>query len=390
MREMGTLQKVSAALADSNYDALIISGADNVQYLTGAALPFAPYRPDQYLLLVWPKTDEPMCICPAEWAGSMQRLGWVGRMETYAAIGADPTPAAQAAGRYLGEVSGDAVLIGADLLRMTSVLFNAVQALLPTARFADCDAWLARLRMVKTPAELELLEETADKTDHGINGAIHHVVVERLKTQLTLAEDIRVHCMERGLDVRGYGAAAQVACGPAARKYWPQAPKYGYSGTEPLAEGAFVRMSMAASSGPYRSDAARMMVMGQPSAAQLAAYRKLVALREAVLAHLMPGVACCQVYREVQEEARAAGITFIADLGLGHGIGVTCHEGPYLNASDGTLLEPGMVIVIDPIVQGPDGELLRSKDTAVITEQGCRVIGWYRDWREPYVPIQAI
>jgi len=44
-----------------------------------------------------------------------------------------------------------------------------------------------------------------------------------------------------------------------------------------------------------------------------------------------------------------------------------------------------MVLVLDPMIYGPEREILRSKDTVVVTEDGCRVVGWYKNWREPYV-----
>jgi len=140
----------------------------------------------------------------------------------------------------------------------------------------------------------------------------------------------------------------------------------------------------------YWSDACRMMVMGPQNDAQAAAYGQLVALREAVVARLRPGVRCSQVFDEVAAGAKQAGIDFIAELGLGHGIGASLCEPPYLNASDDTALAPGMALVLDPAVYGPDRQIMRSKDTVIITETGCRIIGWYRDWREPYIPIQAI
>ena len=75
----------------------------------------------------------------------------------------------------------------------------------------------------------------------------------------------------------------------------------------------------------------------------------------------------------------------ISTLSVGHGIGVTPHEPPYLMEGDTTVLEPGMVLVIDPVIYGPHREIMRSKDAILITPQGCRVLGWYKDWREPYI-----
>ena len=75
MRDLGILSKVQGALNSAEYGALVIVGADNVQYLTGAPLPFAPYRPGQHALVSWPKAGGPACICPAEWEASDSQPG---------------------------------------------------------------------------------------------------------------------------------------------------------------------------------------------------------------------------------------------------------------------------------------------------------------------------
>jgi hypothetical protein len=49
-----------------------------------------------------------------------------------------------------------------------------------------------------------------------------------------------------------------------------------------------------------------------------------------------------------------------------------------------------MVLVLEPVVRGPEAALLGAKDTVVVTETGCRLVGWWKDWREPYIPIQII
>ncbi len=49
-----------------------------------------------------------------------------------------------------------------------------------------------------------------------------------------------------------------------------------------------------------------------------------------------------------------------------------------------------MVLVLDPVVIGPEGELMSSKDTVVVTGEGCRLVGWYKDWREPYTAAYTL
>jgi Xaa-Pro aminopeptidase len=200
-----------------------------------------------------------------------------------------------------------------------------------------------------------------------------------------LAELIRVHCLERNLDVVGYHSVAQAASGEHAKTFWPLAPKYGVGWGKILGKGEMVRMEMKASLHGYWSNAARILIMGDPSPGQKKAYENLVTLRETAVENMKPGIRCNQIFARVIEVAKKKGIGLIGDLGVGHGIGVSSFEPPYLNACDTTETKKDMVFVIDPVIYGPGKEIMRSKDTVHITNNGCEIIGWYKDWREPYL-----
>ena len=105
--------------------------------------------------------------------------------------------------------------------------------------------------------------------------------------------------------------------------------------------------------------------------------------------HIKPGVTCNQVFEAVKRHAEERGLELISGLGIGHGVGVTPHEPPYLIEGDTTALVAGMVLVIDPIIYGPQREIMRSKDTILVTQEGCKILGWYKDWREPHIASGA-
>jgi len=55
---------------------------------------------------------------------------------------------------------------------------------------------------------------------------------------------------------------------------------------------------------------------------------------------------------------------------LGHGIGVTVHEPPFLYQPDETLLVSGMTFTVEPSIHLPEGYWCRVEDVVMVTEKG--------------------
>jgi len=390
MKDLGIMGKVRRALEDSEYDAVIAVGADNVQYLSGALLPFLYSYPGRHVMVLWPRRSEPTCICPVEWASTVRNTSWIRRIRPYIERGGDLKAAVEALAEAVKETVEGGAKLGIDADRASGTFFNELRKALEGMDLSGCDGWLKGLRMTKTPQEAELLADVAYRTDHGILGAAHHVIVTAPKTEMALAEDIRVHCHEVELDMVGHHSLSQVASGEHSKKFWPLVARFGVGWEKMLKAGEMVRMEMRSSLDGYWSDAARMMTMGDPTPEQSKAYEDLVTLRKTAVNSLRPGARCSEVFRAVEKEAERRGIELVRELGVGHGVGVTTHEAPYLIDDDDTELRAGMILVLDPVIYGPDGEIMRSKDTVLITETGCRIIGWYKDWRELYIPAYAM
>jgi len=377
--------KIKEALEDSEFDAIAVNGPDNIHYLSGAPLPYLYSFPDRYMGVFWPRRDEPTAIVPMEWQSSFENLSWMSKTRQYTERPGSPGSYAEAVAHLARTTIRKTGKIGVDTARTSQVLYESLEQALEDFELVPCDELLRELRMTKTPGEVSLLEEVAFNTDHGIYGTAHHVLVTSSRSEMSLGEELRVHCMERELDVMGHHSVSQAASGPHAAMFWPLAPKFGFGYEKQLKPGEYVRMEMRASRDGYWSDASRMMTMGEPTEEQTAAYNGLVALRKKALEAMRPGVKCSQVYQAMKSAAYEKGIELIPGMGLGHGVGATTHEPPYLTAADDTELKPGMVVVLDPLIRGPAGEILRSKDTVVVTEEGARMVGWFVDWRMPYV-----
>lgn len=378
---MELYDKIYAAVKGSTFDAVLVTGADNFAYMAGAAIPFLAIYPDSPVAVLWSKKGDPTLIVPLEWEETIQTLSSVKKTKTYTG---GPDSFIKSVVEALKIVKGGG-RAGVDLLRIPSATFEVLKAKTPTWEWASCDGLVRELRVVKTREELELLEDIAYRVDHGIFGTQHHILITSIRSEMSLGEEIRIHCLERGLDVVGGHSVSQPASGFNATKFWPLAPNYGIGYDKKLQPDEYVRMEARYSLDGYWGTGCRLMTQGYPSIEQREAYNCLVSLRRSALAAIKPRVKSSAVYKAIKAEAKEIGAKLVEGLALGHGIGVAETEAPYISAKDDTMICEGMALVISPVIEGPKGELLWSSDTVIVEADGPRVVGWYKDWREPYV-----
>ena len=271
----GIVERIKTSLESSDYDSVIVFGPDNVQYLTGAHLPFTYSYPERFMAVFWPRKAEPTCVCPAEWEPSLSELSWMKGTRRYIEEPGNPGAILEPLSELVRATRRTTGKIGLDMDRVSAGLLDSLQDAISGFELVACDSWLRELRMTKTPGEVDLLEDVAYRTDHGIFGAAHHVLVTSARSEMSLSEEIRVHSMEMELDVVGHHSVSQTASGEHAKKFWPLAPKFGLGYAKHLTPGEYVRMEMRASLDGYWSNAARMITMGEPTEAQPEAYEAL-------------------------------------------------------------------------------------------------------------------
>ena len=131
----------------------------------------------------------------------------------------------------------------------------------------------------------------------------------------------------------------------------------------------------------YRSELERTLVVGVPSAEQRRFFGLMREAQEVAFATIRPGVACAAVDADVRRFYEKNGLSPYWRHHTGHSLGLLEHEAPFLDIGDSTVLEPGMIVTVEPGLYLPELGGFRNSDTVLITEREVELFtaGYPRD-----------
>ncbi len=124
----------------------------------------------------------------------------------------------------------------------------------------------------------------------------------------------------------------------------------------------------------YCSDMTRTVYVGRPSAEARGVYQAVKQAQLAAVDAVRPGISVAEVDRAARKSLQKSGLAKYFTHSTGHGVGLEIHEAPRVAAGQTEILQPGMVITIEPGVYVPGKWGVRIEDMVVVTEGGCEVL----------------
>ena len=124
----------------------------------------------------------------------------------------------------------------------------------------------------------------------------------------------------------------------------------------------------------YCSDMTRTVYVGSPSAEARGVYQAVKEAQQAAVDAVRAGMSVGEIDRAARKSLRKSGLAKYFTHSTGHGVGLEIHEAPRLAAGQTEILNPGMVITIEPGVYVPGKWGVRIEDMVVVTERGCEVL----------------
>jgi Xaa-Pro aminopeptidase len=124
----------------------------------------------------------------------------------------------------------------------------------------------------------------------------------------------------------------------------------------------------------YCSDQTRTVWVGKVAEDAHQAYEAVREAQQAAIESVRAGIAVGEVDAAARKVLRKAGVGRYFTHSTGHGVGLEIHESPRVAGGQSEILQPGMVITIEPGVYFPGKWGVRIEDMVVVTAGGCEVL----------------
>ena len=259
------------------------------------------------------------------------------------------------------------------------------------ARVENVAAAIEQLMRRKSPAEIELIRESARWCEHA-----HRLLQEysrpgtseadaslRAGKEATLAMLAALGDRFGGQQGSPDGASAGYRGQIGRRSSWAHAVAHNIE----FQPGDMLVSETSAPIWGYNAELERGMVIGEPTDEQKRLFAHTVAAQEVAFEALRPGVTCADVDNAVLDYFHAHDLMPLWRQHVGHAIGLRNHEAPFLDTGDHTRVEEGMVFTVEPgvYVAGLGG--FRHSDTVVVTNGGIEILTEYpRDLARLTIP----
>lgn len=354
-------RKLHALMQERGLDGIVLTSPENVFYTTGyTTLPSAG-NPILYTL----RNRRPF-FSYIDAAGDVTLLCWAFAAESMefgadAVIGFNDHAGAMAALRAL---VAERLTAGQTLGIESTCPFSVLQ-LLDDVRGADeavivVDDVVNRLRLIKSPAEIALLERSIQIVEQSVQELYDtlHLGMSRM--------DLTQDAKER-MARNGAGGISHVTFSFASAN-----PEFAIH--EPLEIGSLVTLDLGGVYEGYCSDNRRYAHGGPVPASMQERYEAMVEIVDSVGAALVPGASYASLYQLAVDRFDDHGIElFKRFTHTGHNIGIETEE-QWLDDSPGLAVEAGMVICIELYSTAETGQQIGNEETYVIEDTGPRRI----------------
>jgi Xaa-Pro aminopeptidase len=350
------IERLQAELKTRKLDLLVAEPSTNFQYFTG----YNPGRSERLILLMVPVAGTPALICPSFEVERIKRnsaisdvRGWEEQDDPWRLVGRAGSEMKPK--RRYGAAAVEPTTSYQSYLRLADRLDGW--------KFENGAVVTERLRIIKSPEEIELIRRAIAATEASIAATFSQLAVGMTERDVA-------RLLSSDMASRGSPGGGLVQFGPSS------ALPHGGPSAGRLARETVVLIDAGSRVEGYTSDITRTIWFGDaPSDEFKKVYNLVQDAQTAALETAKPFTTQCQqIDRAARKVITDGGYGQYFTHRLGHGMGMDGHEPPYMVEGNETRLEPGMVFTDEPGIYQLDKFGVRIEDDCVMTDSGVEVL----------------
>ncbi len=352
------LTRLRRQLEEMGLDAILVSGAENLHYLTGQSMNWGPRQ-----FLIVPRDEAPRLLVYVTEEYNAAHFNWVEDWVSYPPS-KDPLEIVQ---KLLSELGLADRTIGVQQNNVTAQDFQRLSALLPHADLADSSVVVERLRMIKSAAEIEYMRRAARAVEASLHAGM--AAIKGGATENDVAAEVYHAAILAGSD--HMANTSFIVSGD--RSVIPHASW----ARRKIERGDIVFFEVSCRVQGYTVPLLRTAIVGEPSEPVARAGEAVVTALHRTLDAMKPGVTSGDVQRACDSAFDELGYLPYFRHRAGYTIGLQWPETAAMSIQpdDPRPLQPGMVFHLVPHLEFQEERYSVScGETVLITEAGHEVL----------------
>lgn len=344
----GRLARVRSALRDTPAEALLVVNPKDIHYLTGF------HGEDSWALV---RTRSATIISDRRFETELEAFSGRG-VPTKVHI----RPAGQRLAEAVAELLGPGETLGIQRAYTTLAVRAALAKAVGARRLKAIDDPIPALRICKDEHEIAQIRKAIRLQEAAIEAVLPEVTPGQTETELAALLEYEMRA--RGAD----GVSFSTIIAADANAALPHAQP----GTRRLKRNGLLLVDWGARLGGYCGDMTRAFGIGRWPKKMAEIYDIVLEAHDAGVAAIEPGRPTTEVDAAAREVIEDAGFGDEFSHSLGHGLGLDVHEAPRLSTVSKEILEPGMIVTVEPGIYLPGVGGIRIEDDVVVTDTGRR------------------
>jgi len=354
-------QRLAEILQDMNLDALAINAGPSLSYLTGLHF----HLMERPVVLLFVSGREMVIILPELEQQKLVGIDYPVTPFTYPENPAD-WPGVFRRACDLLSLAGKCV--GTEPQQLRLLEYNYLKRAAESISFTDASSVLASLRCIKDKTEIEKMQKAVSIAQESLTATLPLATIGTSEKEL--ANELVIQLLRHGSDP-SLPFSPIVSTGPNGAN--PHASPSGRT----LSPGDLLIIDWGATSQGYASDLTRTFAVGKIEEEYERIHSLVRQANEAGLAAAKPGATCSAVDKAARKVITDGGYGPFFTHRTGHGIGMECHEAPYIRNDNDQLLEEGMTFTIEPGIYLAGRNGVRIEDDIIITAEGAEALSTY-------------